>query len=254
MQNVEFGNRLCELRKAAGLSQTQLGEKLHVTNKAVSKWENGKSMPGLNIVRTLADALNVTVDELLPEQSRKKKITKIVITGGPCAGKTTAMSWIQNAFARMGYAVLFVDETATQLITGGAAPWLSTSNRDYQWRLIELQQSKEKAFTEIAKTMKDEKILVVCDRAALDNRAYMTESDFQYVLRQLNTNEVALRDQYDGRIVAKGWRRLRRFQNVTVNGCYPAVTVEKDGSSIQSVLVCWGNHEEILAAKANRRK
>lgn len=63
-----------------------------------------------------------------------------------------------------------------------------------------------------------------------------------------------LRDQYDGRIVAKGWRRLRRFQNVTVNGCYPAVTVEKDGSSIQSVLVCWGNHEEILAAKANRRK
>ena len=63
-----------------------------------------------------------------------------------------------------------------------------------------------------------------------------------------------LRDQYDGRIVAKGWRRLRRFQNVTVNGCYPAVAVEKDGSSIQSVLVCWGNHEEILAAKANSRK
>ena len=63
-----------------------------------------------------------------------------------------------------------------------------------------------------------------------------------------------LRDQYDGRIVAKGWQRLRKFQNVTVNGCYPAVTVEKDGSSIQSVLVCWGNHEEILAAKANRRK
>ena len=45
-------------------------------------------------------------------------ISKIVITGGPCAGKTTGMSWIQNTFAQRGYTVLFVPETATELITG----------------------------------------------------------------------------------------------------------------------------------------
>lgn len=50
--------------------------------------------------------------------SRKQAITRIVITGGPCAGKTTAMSWIQNAFTEKGYLVLFVDETATQLSRG----------------------------------------------------------------------------------------------------------------------------------------
>ncbi len=49
-------------------------------------------------------------------------ITKIVITGGPCAGKSTAMSWVQNAFTNMGYTVLFVPETATELIGGGVAP------------------------------------------------------------------------------------------------------------------------------------
>lgn len=38
------------------------------------------------------------------------EITKIVITGGPCAGKSTAMSWIQNAFTQKGYRVLFVPE------------------------------------------------------------------------------------------------------------------------------------------------
>ena len=38
-------------------------------------------------------------------------ITKIVITGGPCGGKSTAMSWVQNAFTQMGYTVLFVPET-----------------------------------------------------------------------------------------------------------------------------------------------
>ena len=60
------------------------------------------------------------------------KITKIVITGGPCAGKTTAMSWIQNAFSQMGYAVLFVPETATALKSGGVAPWTCGTNTDFQ--------------------------------------------------------------------------------------------------------------------------
>ena len=39
------------------------------------------------------------------------KISKIVITGGPCAGKSTAMSWIQNAFTQKGYVVLFLPES-----------------------------------------------------------------------------------------------------------------------------------------------
>ena len=50
----------------------------------------------------------------MSDAPHRQTITRIVITGGPCAGKTTAMSWIQNAFTRKGYLVLFVDETATQ--------------------------------------------------------------------------------------------------------------------------------------------
>ena len=197
MQDIEFGNRLYQLRRKAGLSQAQLGGKVGVSNKAVSKWENGQAKPGLDIVHRLADILSVSVDELLNMSADEKQLTKIVITGGPCAGKTTAMSWIQNAFTKMGYAVLFVDETATQLITGGAAPWLSTSNRDFQLQLLQLQQAKENAFMEIGKTMKECKVLVVCDRAAMDNCAYMNEQEFGWVMKQMNTNKIALRDQYD---------------------------------------------------------
>ncbi len=196
-QDYEFGNRLCQLRQKAHLSQSQLGEKIGVSNKAVSKWENGRAKPGLDITNRLADILGVSLDELLHVTATEKKISKIVITGGPCAGKTTAMSWIQNAFAKLGYAVLFVDETATQLITGGAAPWLNTSNRDFQWHLLQLQEAKEKAFEDIARTMKSDRILIVCDRAAMDNCAYMTEQEFGWVLKQMHTNKVAMRDQYD---------------------------------------------------------
>ena len=70
-------------------------------------------------------------------------ITKIVITGGPSAGKTTGLSWIQNEFTKRGYKVLFVPETATELITGGVAPWTCGTNLDYQRCQMKLQMEKE---------------------------------------------------------------------------------------------------------------
>ena len=242
MLDFEFGNRLCRLRQKAHLSQSQLGEKVGVSNKAVSKWENGKSKPGLDVVNRLADVLGVSLDELLHAPSEEKKITKIVITGGPCAGKTTAMSWIQNAFTRLGYAVLFVDETATQLITGGAAPWLNTSNRDFQWHLIQLQEAKEKAFEDIARTMKETKILIVCDRAAMDNCAYMTEQEFGWVLKQMRVSEVEMRDQYDAVFhlvtAAKGAEKYYTLANNQAR----TETVEQAAALDDKLIAAWTGH------------
>lgn len=82
----------------------------------------------------MAPLFGVDMDALLRVREEKKTmdITKIVITREPCAGKTTDMSWIQNAFSSRGYRVLFVSVTATELITGGVAPWTCGSNLDYQ--------------------------------------------------------------------------------------------------------------------------
>ena len=111
------------------------------------------------------------------------RISKIVITGGPCAGKSTAMSWIRNAFSHRGYTVLIVPETATELITGGVAPWTCQTNADYQKCQVELQLTKERLFEQAASGMASEKILIVCDRGVMDNRAYMNEEEFEDVLR-----------------------------------------------------------------------
>lgn len=245
MQDYSFGNRLYELRKKSGLSQAELGQLLQVTNKAVSKWENGKAKPPLDLARKLADILNVSMNDLLEPAGEEKKIMKIVITGGPCAGKTTAMSWIQNAFTKKGFAVLFVDETATQLISGGAAPWLSTSGRDFQRWLMQLQLDKEKAFTEIGKTMNNQKILIVCDRAALDNRAYMSDADFRYVLNALHTNEVALRDQYDAVFhlvtAAKGAERFYTLANNAAR----TETPEEAAALDDKLIAAWTGHPHL---------
>ncbi len=181
----------------------------------------------------------------MKEQPNKKMMKKIVITGGPCAGKTTAMSWIQNAFTKQGYAVLFVDETATQLISGGAAPWLNTSNRDYQWHLIQLQTAKEKALADIARTMKSEKVLIVCDRAAMDNCAYMTGQEFAWVLRQLGTSQVELRDQYDAVFhlvtAAKGAEKYYTLANNQAR----TETVEEAATLDDKLIAAWTGHPHL---------
>ena len=181
----------------------------------------------------------------MTETPRRQAITRIVITGGPCAGKTTAMSWIQNAFTKKGYLVLFVDETATQLSSGGA-PWkLTRNNREYQYRVTQLMLAKEEVFTEIARTFEAEKVLVVCDRGTLDNRAYMTEEEFRYVLGKLNTNEVELRDHYDAVFhlvtAAKGAEEFYTLANNTARYETPEEAVRAD----DALIAAWTGHPHL---------
>ena len=245
MLDYEFGNRLCVLRRKAGFSQNELGKALGVTNKAVSKWENGKAKPTLETIRRLADLLSVSVSELLENHPEEKSITKIVITGGPCAGKTTAMSWIQNEFTEKGYSVLFIDETATELITGGAAPWLSASRIDFQRWLIHLQIEKERAFSEIAQTMPNRKILIVCDRGTLDSRAYLTDTEFRKLLNKMDTDEVSLRDRYDAVFhlvtAAKGAEGFYTLSNNTARTETPEMAAELD----DRLIAAWTGHPHL---------
>lgn len=120
-------------------------------------------------------------------------IEKIVITGGPCAGKSTALSKIQSEFSQMGWLVLFVAETATELITSGVNP---SNDKDFQKHLLKLQLEKEALYVEMAKTINADKILIVCDRGALDAKAYMTQKEFDDMLRETPYTELELRDSY----------------------------------------------------------
>ena len=72
MNNYNFGNYICELREKKGLSQKQLGEILGVTNKAVSRWENGSAYPSTELMLPLAKALGVTIENLYKVISEDK--------------------------------------------------------------------------------------------------------------------------------------------------------------------------------------
>lgn len=65
MDNVKTGQLISELRKSKGLTQQQLADQMNLSNKTISKWESGLGAPDLSNLLVLADALDVTADELL---------------------------------------------------------------------------------------------------------------------------------------------------------------------------------------------
>lgn len=173
------------------------------------------------------------------------EISKIVITGGPCAGKSTAMSWIQNAFMQIGYTVLFVPETATELITGGIAPWTCGTNSEYQKCQLKLQIEKENIFEQAARSMPGDKVLIVCDRGALDNKAYMDDIEFAEVIQSIGSNEVELRDNYDAVFhlvtAAKGAEEFY----TTANNSARTETVEEAVTIDDKLISAWAGHPHL---------
>lgn len=73
MNKQQFGDFIAGNRKAAGLTQKELAQRLHVTDKAVSKWERALSYPDVTLLEPLADALGMGVEELMACQRQAEK-------------------------------------------------------------------------------------------------------------------------------------------------------------------------------------
>ena len=75
MDAKTFGAFLAQVRRAQGLTQAELAEQLHVTDKAVSRWERGVGLPDINTLEPLADALGLSLADLMhchdPAQERQ---------------------------------------------------------------------------------------------------------------------------------------------------------------------------------------
>ena len=65
MDQIKIGKFIAELRKTKNMTQQQLGEKIGVSSKTISKWETGKGMPDLSSLKPLSDCLEISINELL---------------------------------------------------------------------------------------------------------------------------------------------------------------------------------------------
>ncbi len=77
MEQKAFGAFIAQLRKEQNMTQSQLAEKLHVTDKAVSKWETGRGMPDIGNLEALGEVLGVTVTELLQCKKQEEPVMRV---------------------------------------------------------------------------------------------------------------------------------------------------------------------------------
>lgn len=134
----------------------------------------------------------------------------IVITGGPCAGKTSALSGVRERLEQAGFAAIVVPEAATDLILSGAAPWTCASVLDFQTRVIALQLEREAEARRLASDLERQgrKVIVVCDRGVCDSHAYLSAGEFSRALVDNGLDETSALARYDAvfhlESVAKG--------------------------------------------------
>ena len=118
---------------------------------------------------------------MIGDEDMSKRIIKIVLTGGPAAGKTTLISRILKEFKQEdGWRVITIPETATELISGfGIKPFGNCmSMLKFQDFVIADQIHKEKLALWAAEVVPEKDVLVIYDRALMDDKAYISDEEF----------------------------------------------------------------------------
>ena len=177
---------------------------------------------GVVALRGLARRRRRARDEGASAVAARAHIHKIVLTGGPCAGKTTALSRLASFLRERGFRVYTVPEAATMLFTSGVAFGDLDAEprvRAFQRALLSTQVAVEDAFEGIARSTGSPACLL-CDRGAMDGSAYCGDATWVAVRTACGvaTGDVELREgRYDAVLhlvtAADGAERFYSLEN-----------------------------------------
>eukprot|EP00756_Hemistasia_phaeocysticola_P004476 Hpha_TRINITY_DN12839_c0_g1::TRINITY_DN12839_c0_g1_i1::g.24080::m.24080 len=143
--------------------------------------------------------LQTMLQTFTPEDG--EPVHRVVLTGGPCAGKSTGTALLRETLERNDVNVFCVPEAATLLIGGGCGVIFKECDDDklfrFQLALLETQLALEDAFLAIAKAC-GKRGVILCDRGAMDGRAFCSEEIWNRILREGDWTTQELRDgRYD---------------------------------------------------------
>ena len=178
----------------------------------------------------------------------------IVLTGGPCAGKTTTISCVKEDLESLGYHVLLLNECATELINGGIRPFGEGAIPvfDFQNEILNLQLYKEKRYMDIVEKLPDDtECIILSDRGILDSKAYLGQELFTKLLDKNGLKEEDLGHQYDLVIhMVTVASDIKNKYNTTTN----SARFEQDPEEALGVDVrtqdAWKNHHNLKMIEA----
>lgn len=181
------------------------------------------------------------------------EIRRIVLTGGPCAGKTTALVRVTECFTQLGYKVFCVPEVPT-LVTQAGWNYMSPNRAFYlegERTILRLQLDFEDSIMRLAETVATEQpCVIICDRGLLDISAYITPDLWQQLVAEAGYTVAALRQRYDAVLhlvtAADGAEQFyttannaQRYESATPEGLALARTLDR------KVLDAWAGHPHL---------
>jgi hypothetical protein len=175
---------------------------------------------------------------------QRRKITRVVMTGGPCGGKSSCLTFIENHLQELGYTVYMVPEASTLLkISGCGFPVSASREIQLAWEesKMRLQIALEDLFVQLS-SASGEKTVILNDRGLLDSKFFAGEEDFADILFNNHWSEETLLGRYDLVIhlvtAAIGAETFYTTEGNVARWETPAQAAEQD-NALKS---CWMGH------------
>jgi len=229
------------------------------TSPAASRWANHNISCGSRLVHVVPHALaadrfidlDSPDEEPLDSLSSRARVWRVVITGGPCGGKSTSLAHLRSRMEALGFTVYTLPETATLMFNAGCTgEVLCDSPELWQTKLLELMLQMEDSLTTIAArqaVLRNRPSIVFCDRGALDAKAYCSsDEEWLRILERLGYAEGELRDnRYDAVIhMTTAADGAEEFYTTENNGARTE-TAEEARALDKRVLKGWLGHDHL---------
>lgn len=171
---------------------------------------------------------------------------QIVITGGPCAGKTSVIKAIQ---ARFGSSAVIVPETATLLLSGGFPapgkdlPWSPNWQLSFQAAVVAVQMRLEQIHREVAEARQAD--FIICDRGLLDGAAY-TQGGMEEFCRLYDVNHQSALSRYDAVIHLESLATAMPEKYGRGGNKHRFESLEEAQSLERRTREAWAGHSQVL--------
>ncbi len=172
-------------------------------------------------------------------------IPVICISGGPCAGKTTVLSFLEQKLNERGYTVVIVNEAATEFKLSGLKPKLFTGT-GFQSHLLQHIIETENRWKKAVTDMVADKKVIICDRGAMDAAAYVSTNEFNEIINSLKHTVTSLRDErYDAIIFLRSVAYDMPEVYTRTNNAAREETVEEAKEIDHKTLSAWIGHPHL---------
>ena len=171
-------------------------------------------------------------------------VTMIVLTGGPCSGKSSSLAYLTERLSDHGFMVFVIPETATLITNSG----IDRRKMDkwnqvvlYEEAIFDMQMAFEETYRQAVKGIfPDKKKVILLDRGVMDIKAFILPKDFRAMLKRKGLTEMDVRDRYTGIIhlvtAAEGAREFYTGENNTARLESPDEAIALDQKTRESWL------------------